>query len=456
MDFDRYFCPIGLNDIKITVTKMSEHYLLVGLGKTGLSAARFLTRHNKKFIAFDTRHSLDNIDTIAREFAHIDITLGRHHDINWDAIHTVIASPGVSHEEDIIIEAKKNNVHVIGDVELFARHNKKPVIGITGTNGKSSVTQLVGDIIHASGQKAAICGNIGQPILDVSDKDYDVYVVELSSFQLETTHTLALDVACILNISPDHLDRHKTLENYIEAKRRIFHHAKKAVINFNDKHTQPLEDKLETLSFGLSSKADFYFNDNQLVFQGKSFLAASSLKIVGTHNILNALAASAICYMFGVSIEHIIEGLKNFAGLAHRCQWVAENRGVTWINDSKGTNVGATIAALKGLGAKDKKNIIWIAGGQGKGADFSELSEYARSYVRKVVLFGEDKEKIKQALDESLDVATTADLQAAIAEAEQSAKSGDIVLFSPACASFDMFKSFVERGEVFMRLVAAL
>lgn len=434
---------------------MSNCYLLVGLGKTGLSVARFLFRHNKSFVAFDTREAIANIDEIAREFPGAPVFLGSAKGIDWKSIHTVVASPGVSLDEAVIVEAKKQGLPVIGDIELFSQHNKKPAVAITGTNGKSTVTQMVGEIIAAGGYRVAICGNIGQPVLDVVDGDFDVYVLELSSFQLEITTSLVLEVACILNISPDHLDRHKTLENYLACKHRIFQQAKKAVVNLEDKQTVSAKHTDDSLSFGLSERADFYINDNQLMFQHHPFLATSALKIVGTHNMLNALAASAMAYAFSVSLETITEALKNFKGLAHRCEWVTERAGVTWINDSKGTNIGATIAALQGLGDANKKNIIWIAGGQGKGADFSELSEFVSRYVKKSVLLGEDKQKIQQALPSTVDSLLVSQLADAINEAEKMASSGDVVLFSPACASFDMFENFVKRGEAFTKMVLA-
>ncbi len=438
---------------------MKKYPLVVGLGLTGLSVARFFARSNQTFIAYDTRNIVKNTEPLKENACCKQILLGDFSELDWTFIDTVVASPGVSLNEEILLKAKLLDIPIISDIELFAGANKQPVIGITGTNGKSTVTTMVEDILKTTGLSVAVCGNIGEPVLDLLAKSFDVFVMELSSFQLESTYSLKLMVGCILNITPDHLDRHQTFAHYISAKKRIYMHAQTIVMNEDDKNTLDKQrDKKAVISFGKNGDCSLVTKDNTryLAYHTKPFLAVNHLQVRGEHNYFNALAASAICLQYGLSLEEVAKGLKTFKGLPHRCQLVCQKEGVTWLNDSKGTNVDATVAAIKGLSEEIPGRLILIAGGQGKGADFAELAKYIHQYVHRVVLFGEDKANIAQAINDESKTHVVNDLDEALAKARNDARDGDTVLFSPACASFDMFKNFNERGELFMQKVMAL
>lgn len=438
---------------------MNDTYLVIGLGVTGQSVLRFLTRQGHQAIAFDTRETLPALNDLEDTFKDIPFQLSTLPEEVWQTVTQVVLSPGLPLDNPVVLEAQKRSLPVYGDVELFARHNQKPVAAITGTNGKSTVTTMVGEIYKAHGMKVQVCGNIGKPVLDALAEEADIFAIELSSFQLELTDSLKGHVACILNLAPDHLDRHGTFDNYRAAKFRIYMNAEHVVLNADDTGTHSDTITSTVTQFALAG-ADFSLlqanGKTHLAYQGKPFLAANELKVQGSHNHVNALAASAIAYAHGVPLATIAKGLCAFQGLPHRCQWVKESDSVTWFNDSKGTNVGATIAALHGLGQDVPGKIIWIAGGQGKGAEFNELKHYVQQYVKKSVLFGEDKADIACALDDNSEIALVNDLDEAIATAKAASSPGDYVLFSPACASFDMFTNFVHRGEVFIEKVKEL
>ncbi|MDI1353023.1 MAG: UDP-N-acetylmuramoyl-L-alanine--D-glutamate ligase, partial [bacterium] len=438
-------------------------YMVAGLGKTGLSIARYLHRNKKPFIVFDTRQEAPGLTEFKKEFPNTPIYL---HDVPNDIINQltdVITSPGVSLDIPLLIQARRAGADIYGDIECLAREIKEPVIAITGTNGKSTVTTLVGEMAKNAGLKVAVAGNIGTPVLDmlVDDRHYDLWVLELSSFQLDLTYSLTPAVATILNITPDHLDRHHTLDAYIAAKQRIYHQAKVALYNREDAYTMPTpqEKPSHTLSFGSTNPTS---GDWGLMTQGSSiYLAKGSQAIVpvdallikGVHNWLNALAACALADCAGIKIEHIVSALKLFPGLSHRCQWVRTIDKVDWINDSKGTNIGATMSAINGIGGSMQGKIVLIAGGQGKGADFHELAQPIADFVRSIVLIGEDADKIEEALADIVPLDRASSLEDAIIRAKNQAKPGDVVLLSPACASLDMFRDFNHRGDVFASFV---
>lgn len=442
--------------------------LVVGLGKTGLSISNYLNSQNESFVMFDTREHPDNLVEFKKIFPNATVYL-KHAPLELlSQVHTIISSPGISLESEFFQKAKELNIPIIGDIECFARVVSQPVIAITGTNGKSTVTTLVGEMGKAAGLKTAIAGNIGTPVLDRLKETYDLWVLELSSFQLELTESLTPLAATILNISPDHLDRHHTMVAYWEAKQRIYLNAEYCLYNREDVQTRPDSaygtENQQQLSYGLNAPSNIHdwgiLKDEQgkeYIAQGKSLLfPVESLKIKGRHNLLNAVAACALATCARIPLSALIEVLNTFTGLPHRCQWVRELAGITWINDSKGTNVGATLSAVTGIGSSIHGKIILIAGGQGKGADFTILQEVVKTFVRDMILIGQDADILEQSLKEHVSIIRTHSLEEAVVIAKQQAQPGDVVLLSPACASLDMFKDFNHRGEVFTKAVVEL
>jgi len=409
----------------------------------------------------DTRENPPGLVEFQQEFPNIPINLKSLDSKLASQATELIVSPGLSLEEPGIAKLIAQGIPAIGDIELFARTAQAPIIGITGTNAKGTVTTLVGDMIRQAGLKVLVGGNIGTPALDLlTEATPDYYVLEISSFQLETTYSLQAKVATILNISNDHLDRHKTMENYIAAKQRIYNNCKIAVWNRDDKATYPNSSIKTSLSFGMSEPQENEFGLRQIKDQcwlatgDKNLLAVSELLIKGKHNWMNALAALAIGHALQLPLTAMLEALKVFKGLTHRCEWVAEQNGIIWINDSKGTNVGATLAAIEGLGSAIQGKLVLIAGGLGKGADFTLLRNPIKQHVKTIVLIGQDAPLLKQALENTVPMLEAkTDFQAAVLLATQAAEKGDIVLLSPACASMDMFKDYAERGEIFKTIV---
>ncbi len=434
--------------------------IVIGLGKSGLSAIRYLQGQGKPIVACDTREAPPDLLHFQREFPQIPIHLGTLDEKLLGLASEIILSPGIAPQLPVLETAKNNGIPIIGDIELFAQAAKAPIVGITGTNAKGTVTTLVGEMIKNAGHAVLVGGNIGTPALDLLiEKVPDFYVLELSSFQLETTYSLKTLAATILNFSEDHLDRHGTMEAYIAAKRRIYQNCKVAVWNREDKHT---EFSGKSYSFGLTvpQQDEFgireYQDQHWLAWGTELLLPVQKLLIKGRHNWANALAALALGKAIGLPITAMLPALTAFRGLPHRCEWVAEKNQVVWYNDSKGTNVGATLAALYGLGQAISGKLILIAGGLGKGADFSPLQKPVSQFVRSVILFGQDAPLIAEALGATSKIQYAKDLGEAIAFAEKEALANDAVLLSPACASFDMFRDFEDRGEVFKRLVREL
>jgi UDP-N-acetylmuramoylalanine--D-glutamate ligase len=345
---------------------------------------------------------------------------------------------------------------------MFAKVASAPLVAITGSNAKSTVVTLVGEMAKEAGLRTAVAGNIGTPVLDLlNDEPYEIYVLELSSFQLETTFNLNAAVATVLNMSPDHMDRYDSMQAYHRAKHRIFQGCRHVVVNRDDALTRPLlPATVNVTSFGLGPEdsRDFSVIDQNgkqyLAYERQPLLAVSELKIAGRHNVANALAALALGHSAGLEWEPMLAALRKFPGLPHRCQWVATVDGVPWYNDSKGTNVGASVAAITGLGATAR--VVLLAGGVGKGAKFTELAPVMRRFGKLAILFGEDADKIELVLAGVVPVQRAASLEDAVNQARASAGAGDLVLLSPACASFDMFNNYEHRGQVFMDTVRAL
>ncbi len=438
----------------------AECYAIVGVGATGLSCARFLKKHNRPFLLLDTRSAPPGIERVFAEFGDVDLILG---DLPIDVLRRVshlIVSPGISLDLPPIREAIECGVSLFSDLDLFRERVTQPLVCITGSNGKSTVASWVADMAERAGWNVGLCGNIGLPMLDALDASRDCYVVELSSFQLERSQAPNADVAVLLNVSADHMDRYQSLADYAAAKRRIFAGAKVCVIG-HDQLEASSADIADSVSFSSEpgEQADYHLriSDKKLsLWHGdRELFTASDLALAGRHNAGNALAAIAAAQAIGIPESAILESLAEFSGLSHRCELVAERRGVRFINDSKGTNTGATATALKSFGSAERANIILILGGVGKGADFTELRPLVSQYARRVVVYGQDREQIVAALGTAGKIVRVAGLREAVIEAVAAAQPGDFVLFSPACASFDMFANFAERGEVFKQLVQA-
>ncbi|MGB4812966.1 MAG: UDP-N-acetylmuramoyl-L-alanine--D-glutamate ligase [Methylophilaceae bacterium] len=441
-----------------------KNVLVLGLGETGLSALRWLHAQGARLSVADSRENPPNIEALKAEFSTVKVTTGAFKAALFSHVDLVVASPGVALSEPEIQAAIASGVPVVGDVELFAQYRSKntKVIAITGANGKTTVTTLVGEMCQVAGLKTIVAGNIGLPVLDaLSMETPDVYVLELSSFQLETTSHLQVDAATMLNLSEDHMDRYASLQDYAIAKARIFYHATLQVLNRDDAWSMLMaRPKLAQITFGLSESTDdasyglTQIDGETWLCEGdKELINLRDLKIVGLHNAANALAAVALCRAIGIDYAPIIQTLYNFKGLPHRVEWIANIDNVNYYDDSKGTNVGATCAALAGLPQK----VVLIAGGDGKGQDFSPLIDAVENNARAVVLIGRDGHLIEKVLlSTGVPIYQAIDLPEAVNIAKKLAQKDEAVLLSPACASFDMFKNYIHRAEVFVTAVNAL
>jgi UDP-N-acetylmuramoylalanine--D-glutamate ligase len=433
--------------------------LVVGLGKTGLSCIRYLARHGLAFEVVDTRAEPPGLAALRAECPDVTPGLGPLNPERLRRAGCVLLSPGVSLREPAVAEALAHGVPVFGDIELFARVARAPVAAITGSNGKSTVTTLLGEMMRDQGRDVRVGGNLGTPALDLlGEAEPELYVLELSSFQLETTASLDAAVATVLNVSPDHMDRHASLGEYAAAKARIFRGTGTMVLNRDDPWVVGMATvgrPVIGFTLGRPAAEDF----GLVEVRGEPWLARgteplipeSALGIRGRHNTANALAALALGHALEASLAGMLDTLRRFPGLPHRAQWVANADGIDWYNDSKGTNVGATIAAVQGL--RPRGQVVLIAGGDGKGADFSPLREALPGPVRGVILIGRDGPRIAGALAGALPVVFAPDMSGAVAEARRLAEPGDAVLLSPACASFDMFRNYEARGDAFVAAV---
>lgn len=442
----------------------SDHFrIVVGLGKSGMSLVRFLARQGVPFAVADTRENPPELATLRLQFPQVEVRCGELDVEFLCRAQELYVSPGLALATPALQEAAKRGVKLSGDIELFARHAKAPIVAITGSNAKSTVTTLVGDMARAAGKRVAVGGNLGTPALDLLADDIELYVMELSSFQLETTERLNAEVATVLNVSEDHMDRYADMQAYHLAKHRIFRGARQVVVNRGDALSRPLvADQLPCWSFGLN-KPDFKAfglieedGEKYLAYQFEKLMPVRELKVRGAHNQANALAALALGYAVGLPFGPMLAALREFTGLAHRCQWVRELRGVAYYDDSKATNVGAALAAIEGLGADINGKLVLIAGGDGKGADFSGLTAPVARYCRAVVLLGRDAELIAAALGDAVPLVRVKTLDEAVQRCAELAREGDAVLLSPACASLDMFKNFEERGRLFAQAAEGL
>jgi len=442
--------------------------VIVGLGKTGLSCARYLSAQGERFMVVDSRLDPPGLEQLRVEYPQVPVELGEFQDATFSNARRLIVSPGVSLREKAISRANDLGVPITGDIDIFSRAVNAPLVAVTGSNGKSTVVSLVAEICQRAGVSFGLGGNLegenALPALSLLEEpERDVYILELSSFQLETTSELGAEVAAILNFSEDHMDRYADLDAYLHAKQRIFNGAHKIVVNRDCQYSKPPSSVAsEILEFGMQEPEPGVFGikevagEDWLAYGDRNLIRASSLKVVGRHNVANVLAAMAISKSLGVDLDVSANAVQKFAGLPHRCQWIAEVDGVNYYNDSKGTNVGATAAAIEGLGQKSAGKVVLIAGGVGKGADFSPLQPVVEQYVSAVILLGSAAVELARVLSDRAPVTFVSDMEEAVVKARFKAQSGDAVLLSPACASFDMFRNFSHRGQKFIDQVRRL
>ncbi|QDC44942.1 UDP-N-acetylmuramoyl-L-alanine--D-glutamate ligase [Methylophilus medardicus] len=449
---------------------MKKHFekqriAVLGLGDTGFSALRWLRQMGAEVVMFDSRLHPAGQNHLQEAFPEVEYHLGPFNFALLSTMDLIVASPGVSLKDPCLVQLMAQGKYVVGDVELFARFRAPyaKVIAITGSNGKTTVTTLVGEICKQAGLNTIVAGNIGLPVLDTLQMSApDVYVLELSSFQLETLHQLQVDAATILNLSEDHMDRYDSMEEYAQAKARIYKHARLAVVNRDDPVSAALAGQLPQVSFGVNPSPtinDYGLNEAGCLCAGhRHYIEADSLQIRGKHNIANALAAIALTQAIGIDKVSILNTVKSFSGLPHRVEWVASIDQIDFYDDSKGTNVGATCAAISGMLKQGKpQKVVLIAGGDGKGQDFTPLREAVLHHARAVVLIGRDAPKIQHTLQNlPVSIVDAVDLPAAVHIAKTLAEAGDAVLLSPACASFDMFRNYEHRAEVFVEAVKAM
>ena len=431
------------------------NYLVLGLGLTGFSVARYLTAGGYCCRVQDTRDIPPCLQQLRNECPQIEVARQplNAQMIGWADV--LVVSPGLSIAQPEIVQARDLGKAVIGDIELFAQAVNKPVVAITGTNGKSTVTALAGEMIVADNKTAAVGGNLGTPALDLLQTDVEYFVLELSSYQLETTQSLTPAVATVLNLSQDHLDRYDSYADYIQAKLHIYQNAETCVSNDDDEATR--HDANDIL-FGLSAESDAEFGllqksgETWLARNGDAWINVNQLQLSGKHNWANCLAAMALATAIGISKQAIISALRNFKGIRHRSERVAEIDGVQWINDSKATNVGAAAASIEG---RDRP-VILIAGGQSKNADMSALYQAIKQQVKLVLLMGVDAGRLEQAWRGATRIERVENMAEAVSRANQQALSGDCVLLAPACASLDMYADFAARGDDFISNVRRL
>jgi UDP-N-acetylmuramoylalanine--D-glutamate ligase len=442
----------------------SDHFrIVVGLGKSGMSLVRFLANRGVAFAVADTREQPPELETLRRDYPQVEVRCGELDVEFLCRADELYVSPGLALATPALQQAAARGVKLSGDIELFARNAKAPIIAISGSNAKSTVTTLVGEMAAAAGKRVAVGGNLGTPALDLLSDDVELYVMELSSFQLETTDQLNAEVATVLNVSEDHMDRYSGLPAYHLAKHRIFRGARQVVVNRQDALSRPLlAENQPVWTFGLNTPDFKAFGlreengEKYLAFEFQNLMPVRELKIRGSHNQSNALAALALGHAGGLPMDAMLSSLRTFAGLAHRCQWLRERDGVNWYDDSKATNVGAALAAIEGLGADIDGKLVLVAGGDGKGADFSALRAPVAAHCRAVVLLGRDAERLAEALGDSVPLVRVKTLEEAVQQCAELAQPGDAVLLSPACASLDMFKNFEERGRLFAQAVGGL
>ena len=441
----------------------AKHSLIVGLGATGVAVARYLSARGERVRVIDSRANPPGLAELRAGVPGADVSLETL-DPRWlEGASRVLLSPGLPYDLPLAVEARRRGLAVIGDIELFALAARAPVLAVTGSNGKSTVTTLASKMLQAQRLRAPAGGNLGPPALDLLNDDADAYVLEISSFQMETTDSLAPLAATVLNVSADHLDRHGTLELYAELKEKLLTAAELGVVNVDDplvaamgaRHRRVVRFSVQTelkRGYSIVTSPSTSNGERWLARDGKPLLRSSELKLRGTHNEANALAALALTAPLTTDLDAALDALRSFPGLPHRCQHVTERKGVTYVDDSKGTNVGATLAALNGLAGP----LVLIAGGLSKGQDLRPLAAGARGKLRAAVLIGTAAAELKSVLEPICETVQAQSMDDAVARAAALAQRGDTVLLSPACASQDMFRDYRERGEQFARAAQEL
>ena len=444
----------------------NKRVLVVGLGKSGVASALFLKERGARVTVSDTKSPEDLRDEIPVLLDHgITVETGGHGERTFRGQDLIVVSPGVPVDAPPLMQARASGEPVIGEIELAAQHLPGPIVAITGSNGKTTTTTLVGDILKAGGFPVAVGGNIGTPAISlVTNATRDtVAVLEISSFQLETIKTFRPKVAVILNITPDHLDRHRTFQTYVDAKARIFENQQEsdfAVLNKDDPTCRSLGDRTGAQVVLFSRKQEVqngaYLHDGKILFRDgvvqREIMLASEIPLKGAHNVENVLAGVCAGALMGCQPEQIRQAIVNFKAVEHRLEFVATIRGVDYFNDSKATNVDATIKALESF----PRNIHLILGGKDKGSDYTVLNDLLRERVRRVYTIGAAAEKIESHIQGTVEIVHSETLENAIRRANAVAVAGDIVLLAPACASFDQFQSYNHRGRVFKDVVRSL
>ncbi|MFZ2312391.1 MAG: UDP-N-acetylmuramoyl-L-alanine--D-glutamate ligase [Methylobacter sp.] len=458
-----YLPPVGKAEItallkqNFALDPQNAKVLVVGLGITGISAAHYLQKLGINFAIIDSREKPPLMDEFFQQMPDIPVFAGGFDEAAFKVATHLVVSPGVSLNEKAISKAIVNGAKIISDIDLFACSVNAPIVAISGSNGKSTVTTMFGEMAKEAGLQVGVGGNLGTPALDLLGQPAQLYVLELSSFQLERTSVLNAVAATVLNISPDHLDRHADIAEYAQEKQRIFKGNGVMVINADDLMVNAMQEEGRSVfTFSIKKNADFYLQKKgaaeYLMYKEQCLMPLAELPLEGRHNAANALAALALGVAVGLDEQVMCNALRKFKGLSHRMQRVAEIRGVTWVNDSKATNIGACVAALEGY----ERKVILIAGGDAKGADMNELTPAIREKAKSVVLMGKDAELIAQALNGCVPVFFAANMTQAVQIAAGLADAGDSVLLSPACASLDQFKNYQDRGEKFTKAVLAL
>ena len=438
--------------------------VVAGLGISGVSAVNFLHEKGYRVAVTDSRAVPPGHDQIP---ADVQTSFGQFDQDLLLSAEEIIISPGLDPKLPEIQAAIAKGIPVISEIQVLRRATDKPIVAITGSNAKSTVTTLIGLMAENAGKKVAVGGNLGRPALDLTKDDPELYILELSSFQLETTSNLNAEVAVVLNLSEDHLDRHGDMMGYHTAKHRIFQGVKKVVHNRDVSLTRPLvPDATPMQSFGLNAPDMNQYgvlretDGTMWLARGRErLLKSSDMYMQGTHNVANALACLALGEAIDLPLDSMLETLKTFKGLEHRCEFVKDVNGVRYYNDSKGTNIGATLAALDGLGAAievQQGKVAIILGGQGKGQDFTALRESLSKFAKVAVLIGEDRPVIEKAIEGTTTLLHAESLAEAVALCQKNTQPNDVVLLSPACASFDMFSGYPQRGHQFVALVNEL
>jgi len=448
-----------INSLKksFALDPQSAKVLVVGLGNTGISVAHYLQKLGFNFAITDSRDKPPLIDEFFQVMPDTPVFTGGFDEAAFKVATHLVVSPGVSLTEKSIVKAIANGSKIVSDIDLFACSVDAPIIAITGSNGKSTVTTMLGEMAKCAGKRVGVGGNLGTPALDLLDQAAELYVLELSSFQLERTTVLNAAAATVLNVSADHLDRHTDIAKYAQEKQNVFNGNGVMVINADDPVVAAMQEAGRRLfTFSIKTDADFYIarkgEVEYLMHNKQCLMPLAELPLEGRHNAANALAALALGISIGLDEQAMCNALKTFKGLDHRMQRVAEIRGVTWVNDSKATNIGACVAALQGY----ERKVILIAGGDAKGADMNELTPTIKEKAKSVVLMGKDAGLIKQALNNCVPVYSAENMAQAVQISASLAKIGDSVLLSPACASLDQYKNYQDRGDQFAKAVLGL